>query len=152
MHPLVMVRVIDGAYKHHFPRSGLIVHFTLKHEPSVVYDIDLLGFIVEAGMVAQGFKVPIAIFGGCAMVSGSWVRPTVAGIRGLLIDVCGCASAKKKRQDGKEAHKFFHKNSPWWAMKAETSISIAQVRRIMGVCNLGERLCSHRKKVLRMQE
>jgi hypothetical protein len=114
----VMVGVIDGAYKHHFFRSGLFVHFALKHEPTVVYDIDLLVLIVEADMLAQGFKVPIAIFGGCAMVSSSWVWPQVVGIRGLFIDVCGSAGG----------HKFFHKNPPWSAMKAETSFSIAQVR------------------------
>ena len=51
MHPLVLVGVIDGAFKHHFSRSGLFVHFALKLEPTVVYDIDLLGFIVEVGMV-----------------------------------------------------------------------------------------------------
>ena len=128
MHPLVMVGVRDGAYKHHFFRSGLFVHFALKHEPTVVYDIDLLAFIIEAGMVAQGFKVPNAIFGGCAMVSSSWVWPTVAGIRGFFIDVCGSAGNKKERQGGKEGHKFFHKNPPWSAMKAETSFSITQVR------------------------
>jgi len=113
MDPLVMVRVIDGTYKHHFSRSVLIVHFALKHEPTVVYDIDLLGFTVEAGMVAQGFKVPLAVFWGCALVSSSWVWPTVAGIRGLVIDVCACAGDKKKRQDGEKGHKFFHQNSPW---------------------------------------
>jgi hypothetical protein len=52
MHPLVMMGVIDGAIKYHSLRSGLFVHFALKHEPTVVYDINLLGFIVEAGMVA----------------------------------------------------------------------------------------------------
>ena len=83
MHPIVMVGVIDGAYKHHFFRSGRFgvkVHLAPKDDPTVVFDIDLLGFIVEAGMVAQGFKIPIAIFGGCAMVSSSRVWPTVAGI------------------------------------------------------------------------
>jgi hypothetical protein len=120
MDPLVLVGVIDGAFKHHFSRSGPFVHFALKHEPTVVYDIDLLGFIVEAGMVAQRFKVPIAIFGSFAMVSSSWVWPTVAGIRGLFIDVCGSAGDKKERQDGKKGHKFFHKNPPWWAMNAGT--------------------------------
>lgn len=106
----MLVGVVDGAFKHHFSRSGLFVHFALKHEPTVVYDIDFLGFTVEAGMVAKCFKVPLAIFGGFAMVFSSWVWPAVAGIRGLLIDVYGCASDKKKRQDRKEGHKFFHKN------------------------------------------
>jgi hypothetical protein len=103
-------------------------------------------------MVAQCFKIPIAIFGGCALVSSSRVWPAIAGIRGLLIDVCGSAGDKKERHDGKEEHKFFHKNSPWWAMKAETIINIAQVRRIMGVYNLAEWLCSHGEEVLRMQD
>ena len=143
MHPLVMLGVIDGAHKDHLSPSGLFVNSSLKHEPTVVYNIDFLVFIVEASMVAQGFKIPIAIFGGCAFVSSSWVWSTVAGIRGLLIDVCGSAGDKKERQDGKEEHKLFHKNSPWWAMKAETLISIAQVRRIMVVCKLGEGLCSY---------
>ena len=134
----MLVGVIDGPIKYHFSRSGLFLHFALKHEPTVVYEIDLLGVIVEAGMVEQGFKVPIAIFGGCAMVSSSWVWSAVAGIRGLFIDVCGSAGDKKERQDGKERHKVFHKNSPWWAMKAGTLSNIAQVRRIMGVFNWGE--------------
>jgi hypothetical protein len=37
-------------------------------------------------------------------------------------------------------------------MKAETIINIAQVRRIMGVYNLAEWLCSHGEEVLRMQD
>ena len=103
-------------------------------------------------MVAQCFKVPIAIFGGCAFVSSSWVWSTVAWICGLVIDVCGSAGDKKEREDWKEEHKFFHKNPPWWAIKAETLISIAQVPRIMGVCNLAEGLCSHGDEVLGMQD
>jgi hypothetical protein len=112
MHPLVLVRVIDGAIKYHLPPGGIFVHFALKHEPTVVYEINFLVFIVQASMVAQCFKIPIAIFRGCALVSSSRIWPAIAGIRGLLINVCGSASDKKERQDGKEEHKFFHKNSP----------------------------------------
>ena len=113
MHPLAIVGFVDGAYKHHFFRSGRFavkVHLAPKDDPTVVFDIDLLGLVIEADMVAQGFKVPIAVFGGCAIVSSSWVWPRVAGIRGLVIDVCGCAGAKKERQNGEEGNKFFHKS------------------------------------------
>ena len=112
MQPLVMVRVIDGAYKYHFFRNGRFgvkVQLASKDDSTVVFDIDLLGFIVKASMVAQRFKVSIAVFGGCALVSSSWVWPTVARIRGFFIDICGSAGDKKERQDGKEGHKFFHK-------------------------------------------
>jgi hypothetical protein len=120
MQPLVLVGVIDEAFKDHFSCSGLFVHFALKHEPIVVYEINFLGFMVEAGMVAQCFKVPLAIFGGCALVSSSWVWPTVAWIRGLVIDERACARNINKNQDRKEGHKFFHKNSPSGEMKAVT--------------------------------
>ena len=83
MHPLVMVGVIDGAYKYHFFRSWRFrvkVHLALKDETTVVYDINFLGLVVQTAMVAQGFKVPIAVLGGFANVSSSRVWPTVAGI------------------------------------------------------------------------
>ena len=152
MYPFVLVGVIDRTCKFHFSPSGLFVQFTLKYVPMVVYEIDFLSFTVEAAMVGQRLKVPIAIFGGFAVVSSSWVWPSVARIRGLLVDVCGCTGDKKKRQDGKEGHKLFHVNPPWSAVKAETKTIIAQARRIMGVFNLSEGLCSHRREVLRMQE
>jgi hypothetical protein len=131
MHPLVIVGVVDGAYKHHFFRSGRFgvkVHLAPKDDPPVVFDIDLLGLVVETDMVAQGFKVPLAVFGGCAIVSSSWVWLRVAGIRGLVIDVCGCAGDKKKRQDRENGNKLLHNNSPWREIKVGTSISTAQVR------------------------
>jgi hypothetical protein len=83
MHPLVMVGVIDGAYKYHFFRTWRFrvkVHLALKDDTTVVCDINLLGFMVEAEMVAQGFEVPIAVFGGFANVFSSRVWPTVAEI------------------------------------------------------------------------
>ncbi|MGD8915163.1 MAG: hypothetical protein PVH35_01105, partial [Syntrophobacterales bacterium] len=46
MHPLMLVGIIDGAIKYHLPPGGLFVHFALKHEPTVVYEINFLVFIV----------------------------------------------------------------------------------------------------------
>lgn len=52
MQPLMLIGVIDGAIKDHLPTSRFFVQLALKHAPMVVYEINFLAFVVEAGMVA----------------------------------------------------------------------------------------------------